>query len=528
MTPLWIASVLACLLASVAGARLPDGRAHANMPPRPIVPVPPAVPEDAVTSRDGTALPPYNTTYYFDQLIDHNDPSKGTFVQRYWHTWEFYEEGGPIILMTPGEVNADGYYGYLTNGTINGQIAQQQNGATIVVEHRFYGYSNPYNNLSVESLQLHTIQQAIDDLVYFAYNVDLPMPGGDSVEPGEAPWVLIGGSYSGALTSWTMVNQPGVFYAGYASSAVVESIVDYWGYFDPIRQYMPANCSADVEAVITYIDETFTNGTTDEINNIKELFNMTELTHLDDFAGALRNNLWDWQSLQPDEGPGQQFFQFCDALEVKDGVSAGSGGWGVDYALNAWGTYWATTYYPLICGDYDPVTCLGTYDPTQSYYTDIEINDSGRSWEWIVCNEVGFFQDGAPEDWPTIVTRLVQPSSDERQCTYYFPEQFPNGPVTPDVNATNSAYAGWFANVTNLFFANGQRDPWREATKSADGTNFESTSWQPIAEGDGYHCSDLLTENALVDETVAEVQEQALASMKEWLAGWEPSSSSRK
>ena len=37
-----------------------------------------------------------------------------------------------------------------------------------------------------------------------------------------------------------------------------------------------------------------------------------------------------------------------------------------------------------VCGDYDPVTCLGTYDPTQSYYTDIEIDDSNRSWEWIV------------------------------------------------------------------------------------------------------------------------------------------------
>lgn len=31
------------------------------------------------------------------------------------------------------------------------------------------------------------------------------MPGGDAVGPEEAPWVLVGGSYSGALTSWTMV-----------------------------------------------------------------------------------------------------------------------------------------------------------------------------------------------------------------------------------------------------------------------------------------------------------------------------------
>lgn len=66
-------------------------------------------------------------------------------------------------------------------------------------------------------------------MVYFANNVDLPMPNGDKVTPDKAPWVLIGGSYSGgyvlvqgervlmsavrigALTSWTMVKyDPGI------------------------------------------------------------------------------------------------------------------------------------------------------------------------------------------------------------------------------------------------------------------------------------------------------------------------------
>lgn len=75
-----------------------------------------------------------------------------------------------------------------------------------MLEHRFYGNSTPGGDLSVQHLQFHTIQQAIDDLEYFANNVKLAMPGGDAVKPNvQAPWVLIGGSYSGALTSWTMV-----------------------------------------------------------------------------------------------------------------------------------------------------------------------------------------------------------------------------------------------------------------------------------------------------------------------------------
>ena len=112
--------------------------------------------------------------------------------------------GGPIILMTPGETAADRYTGYLTNRTINGQIAQQEHGATIVMEHRFFGLSNPYPDLSEESFRVLNIQQAIDDLVYFANNVVLPMPGGDNVKPDTTPWILLGGSYSAALTAWTM------------------------------------------------------------------------------------------------------------------------------------------------------------------------------------------------------------------------------------------------------------------------------------------------------------------------------------
>lgn len=113
----------------LALARLPDGRAHGNVPPRPTVPKITA--NDApMTDVTGAALPPLNTTYYFDQLIDHTNPKLGTFKQRFWHTWEWYEEGarfysvcmhicaesvrirtgGPIILFTPGEANADGTF----------------------------------------------------------------------------------------------------------------------------------------------------------------------------------------------------------------------------------------------------------------------------------------------------------------------------------------------------------------------------------------------------------------------------------
>lgn len=59
--------------------------------------------------------------------------------------------------------------------------------------------SNPYPDLSVKSLQFHTLDQAVEDLAYFAQNVKLAMPGGDSVSPNTTAWVLTGGSYAGSF-----------------------------------------------------------------------------------------------------------------------------------------------------------------------------------------------------------------------------------------------------------------------------------------------------------------------------------------
>ncbi|KZP04566.1 peptidase S28 [Athelia psychrophila] len=510
-------------LGSLASAALRDGRAHGNMAPSPLVPRVTA-PTEPLQSVNGSTLPPITTIYHFDQLIDHTNPSLGTFKQRYWHTWEWYKSGGPIIITTPGEGNADGYEGYLTNVTINGQIAQEANGATVVIEHRFYGLSNPFANLSVASLQYHTLPQATADLVYFAQTATLAMPGGDNVQPGKAPWILIGGSYAGALTAWTMASHPGVFWAGYASSAVVEAITDFWQYFEPIRQNMPANCSADVEAVITHVDQVFTNGTAAEISDLKSNWGLGSVTHLDDVAGALRNNLWDWQLLDPTTGPGSAFFNFCDALEVKSGQNAPASGWGLDNAVTAWGKYWNETYYEYLCDKADPQTCLGTYDSSEATFTNITVDNSARSWEWIVCNDVGFFQEGPPGDETAIVSRLVQPGYDERQCAYYFPEQFGNATTpAPNANATNAFYNGWDVKVDRLFIANGQRDPWRYATVSSGDVNITSTSTQPILVGDGYHCSDLGSSAGLVDPTVLHVQQESLKYMKTWLAEWTPS-----
>ncbi|KAK1218112.1 hypothetical protein PQX77_019211 [Marasmius sp. AFHP31] len=194
--------------------------------PRPKPPTAGKAPPGKVFKRSsGEEIPPYGG--YLTQFIptsdqiDHNNASRGTFKQRYWHTAEFYEPGGPIILYSPGESNAEGYTSRLTNSSVTGHMAQIFNGATVVLEHRFYGFSNPVENLKGSTLaKYHTIEQAMGDLEYFVKNVDLPMEVGE----GKVPWILAGCSYMGSLTAWTMAKKPGLFHAGWSSSAPVQPI----------------------------------------------------------------------------------------------------------------------------------------------------------------------------------------------------------------------------------------------------------------------------------------------------------------
>ena len=49
---------------------------------------------------------------------------------------------------------------------------------------------------------------------------------------------------------------------------------------------MAKNCSADVEAVIKYIDETFDSGNATAIHNMKSIFGLEDIVHADDFGAA--------------------------------------------------------------------------------------------------------------------------------------------------------------------------------------------------------------------------------------------------
>ncbi|KAJ5107885.1 Peptidase S28 [Penicillium angulare] len=475
----------------------------------------------------------------FQQLLDHKNPSLGTFSQRYWYNAEWWAgPGSPVVLFTPGEESADGYQGYLKNQTITGLYGQEIQGAVVLIEHRYWGESSPYAELTTENLQYLTLENSVADLVYFAKNVKLPFDKNSSSNAQNAPWVLSGGSYSGALTAWTESTSPGTFWAYHASSAPVEAIYDYWQYFKPVQEGMAKNCSQDVSRVVDYVDRVASAGTKEQQQKLKELFGLGDLEHFDDFAAALENGPWLWQSNAFYTGY-SEYYQFCDYVEgVQAGASVipGPEGVGLKKALHGYAKWFKTVYFPGSCAGYGYWTsstttaCYDTYNASSPVFTDLAVNNTiDRQWQWLLCNEPLFYwQDGAPSNVPSIVSRTVNGAYWERQCPLFFPTV--NGYTYGSAKGKNAADVnkwtkGWdLTDTTRLTWTNGQFDPWRESTVSSEYRPGGPLSSRPSAPVNiipgGFHCSDLLLKNADVNAGVKKVVNTEVAQIKAWVADY--------
>ncbi|KAI0133968.1 serine carboxypeptidase S28 [Xylariales sp. AK1849] len=486
----------------------------------------------------------------FEQPIDHNNPSLGTFSQSYWYNATSWKgPGSPIILMTPGEEAAAAYTAYLTDRAITGMYAEAVGGAVILIEHRYWGNSTPYENQTTENLQYLTLDQAVADFVNFAQNVEIPFTN-ETIKSPDVPWVWVGGSYSGALGAWIEKLAPGAFWAYHVTSAPVEAIYDFSQYFYPIQQAslasstdhrsgMPQNCSRDYSAIIDHVDNTFLNGSQEDKDSLKEMFAVQDLDHDDDAASAIASPIFYWQSITFTSNY-SQFYEMCDAIEGVLPNATKPGGYsdqgvGVDLALPNFASWFKAKYLPGYCDDYGysdwagdmNVQCWNTYNLSLEVYQDTSAsNAADRPWIWMTCNEPFFYwQTGAPPGVPSLMTRLANAEYYQRQCANWFPPEGTSsfassrGKTDADVNAHTG---GWTdTNSTRMLIANGELDPWRSASVSSTfrpGGPLQSTADVPVILINGSrHCNDLSKKNS-INPAIAAAQAQEIKQISDWVA----------
>lgn len=99
-------------------------------------------------------------------------------------------------------------------------LGAEHNANLYVLEHRFYGESQPFLDWSAYHLRWLSSEQAMADLAYFLGTMNLDDPTRQTV--------VIGGSYPGALSAWFRSRYPHLAMASWSSSGVVQPIVDFW------------------------------------------------------------------------------------------------------------------------------------------------------------------------------------------------------------------------------------------------------------------------------------------------------------
>jgi pimeloyl-ACP methyl ester carboxylesterase len=148
----------------------------------------------------------------FKQNIDHSGLLSGqTFDQRYWVDSEYASSSptAPVIYHICGEGDAEQGY-FLQDNAI--QWAKTLGAHLVYLEHRYYGKSLPFSDLSNDHIQYLTLDNVIEDLATFQKWI--------STSQGWAgKWITVGGSYSGTISALYRQRHPELVVGALAASA---------------------------------------------------------------------------------------------------------------------------------------------------------------------------------------------------------------------------------------------------------------------------------------------------------------------
>lgn len=395
----------------------------------------------------------YEAHYYTKQLIDHfNSSDERTFSQKFFKNFNYYKPGGPVIIYIGGE-------GPLTSTAVSGRtvneaFAKNLSGGTVALEHRFYGESQPFDNLAVEHLHYLTSHQALHDLAQFQswFTTENSLQN--------STFFCMGGSYPGNLAAWYRLEFPDLTAGCWSASGPVQAVEDWPGFGEMVwramstDRYGQEDTATAVKLFAGYVQlaALIQDPTPDASAQVKKLLNACpgSIVSQDD-----RDN---WEvTLTNYPGLVMQYnnskFHLHDFKKVTRDAETP-----LEAAMLA--IKYVTTNQP--CNDFS----------IQSFYKNLEntsLNASGegkgnaaRTWTWQTCNEFGYFQTARATNLhqPNFYTRAASSRSLWQQvCADIF--DISESSIGARIAETNRYYGGKDPRgISHVFYTNGELDAW--------------------------------------------------------------------
>ncbi|KAF2417997.1 extracelular serine carboxypeptidase [Tothia fuscella] len=504
--------------------------------------------EHQLSRRDANPLTLLYKAHNFSVPVDHfhneekyEPHSEEKFPIRYWYDATYYKPGGPVIALSSGETSGEDRLPFLQKGIVN-ILAKATNGIGVILEHRYYGTSFPVPDLSVKNLRFLTTEQALADTAYLAENIVFEGLEDYDLTASDVPWIVYGGSYAGAFVAFLRVLYPDTFWGAISSSGVPEAIIDYWKYWEPIRQLGPQECIHTTQDFVEVLDGIVIGhkNDTERITKLKATFGLPNITETTDFVAALANyGIGAWQGRNWDPAVSDTTFErYCGNITnttliyprtstLRSSVESLIGAAGQEPSqelttkiLNWIGFTNTTLVNSCAAKNQTQDQCYSSNN--QTYYDQQDYaSQSWRSWAYQYCTEWGYYQTGSgvPSDIRPLLSRTIDVPYGSIVCRLAF-----NITTPPDISVINR-YGGLGINYTRLAFIDGQADPWKEAGPHASDALKRLSTWaEPFMEVEGavHHWDENglfanETTATLPPEPVKAVQNAEVAFVKVWL-----------
>ncbi|XP_063301035.1 lysosomal Pro-X carboxypeptidase [Pelobates fuscus] len=437
-------------------------------------------------------------TYYFNQKIDHFGFSEdASFKQRYLVSdCHWRKPAGPILFYTGNEGDITLF---CNNTGFMWDVAEQLGAMLVFAEHRYYGESMPFGDLSYSDpkyLNYLTSEQALADFAVLIKFLKSSIEGAK-----DSPVIALGGSYGGMLAAWFRMKYPQVVVGALASSAPI------WQFEDLVP------CNTFYQTVTNDFKKSGP-GCSESILN-----SWAAINHLSETGDGLQ-----WLS---------DAFHLCSPLKTKEDVGNFKG-----WLIETW-TNLAMVDYPYPANFLEPlpawpiqVVCKYLRNPNsgekellQDIFQAVNVyyNYTGTAqclntsqtasgslgdlgWTYQACTEMvmPFCSDG--------VNDMFEPHTWDFQA--YSDDCYKQWGVRPRASWITTVYGG--KNITsysNIIFSNGGLDPW-----SAGGVKESlSDSLIAIMIPEGAHHLDLRSNNAYDPKSVLQARAMEVEYMKKWI-----------
>jgi len=451
-----ISQFILVTLLSFANAWYKENQAMRGILTRLRKPPPPDIPHKEISA------------HYFRQLLDHFDTQNSNhWPQRYFSSYEFYEEGGPIFLEIGGEWELGGeevYYGAWI------EWAKREKAALFVLGHRYYDHGHPTPSLTTKELSWLSSKQALSDTANFIEShiqKTLNLTG---------PVITFGGSYPGSLVAWARQIYPHLIKGSVSSSGPLLAKVNFFEYLEVVYEALERDVSEEGYQTNTALKTAF-----EDLETMMDENRLEEIEDLFDLCGPL------------DKNSREDVARFFGVLA---GILMGA----VQYDPHGYITiqiihnfmnnenYGSTVERLAALNDYsngEYCTWI-SYQEVLDLLSSVEYDDvdGDRQWIYQTCTEFGWYQTSDQPGHPYSSKFPVDVKV--KLCKDLFGDTFTPEYIESLVQETNAMYGGKNIDVDNVVFVHGSIDPWHAMGRLTD-VNENSPAF--VINGTS-HCAD--------------------------------------